>query len=65
MTLYATGMPRSELARLRVSDIDSQRMMIRVVQGKSGKDRDLPLSPALRGTLREELLSRRWYRPRQ
>src|SRR5438067_9940827 len=48
MTLYATGMRRSELARLKVSDIDSQRMIIRV-----GKDRDLPLSPALLQTLRE------------
>jgi integrase len=40
MTLYATGMRRSELARLKVNDIDSQRMIIRVVQGKGGKDRD-------------------------
>ena len=47
MTLYGTGMRRSELARLKVSDIDSQRMVIRVVAGKGGKDRDLPLSPAL------------------
>jgi integrase/recombinase XerD len=53
MTLYGTGMRRSELARLKVSDIDSQRMMIRVVAGKGGKDRDLPLSPALLETLRQ------------
>jgi integrase len=45
MTLYGTGMRRAELARLKVSDIDSQRMIIRVVAGKGGKDRDLPLSP--------------------
>ena len=44
MTLYGTGMRRAELARLKVSDIDSQRMIIRVVAGKGGKDRDLPLS---------------------
>jgi integrase/recombinase XerD len=37
MTLYATGMRRSELARLRVSDIDSQRMIIRVVQARAAK----------------------------
>ena len=61
MTLYATGMRRSELARLKVSDIDSQRMIIRVVQGKGGKDRDLPLSPALLETLREYW---RWRKPR-
>src|ERR1700719_2474895 len=61
MTLYATGMRRSELACLKVSDIDSQRMIIRVVQGKGGKDRDLPLSPALLETLREYW---RWLKPR-
>ena len=61
MTLYATGMRRSELARLKVSDIDSQRMIIRVVEGKGGKDRDLPLSPALLETLREYW---RWRKPK-
>ena len=33
MTLYGTGMRRSELAHLKVGDIDSQRMIIRVVAG--------------------------------
>jgi site-specific recombinase XerD len=61
MTLYGTGMRRSELARLKVSDIDSQRMILRVVAGKGGKDRDLPLSPALLETLREYW---RWRKPR-
>jgi integrase/recombinase XerD len=61
VTLYATGMRRSELARLKVSDIDSQRMIIRVVEGKGGKDRDLPLSPTLLETLREYW---RWRKPR-
>src|SRR5207245_11190715 len=60
MTLYATGMRRSELARLKVSDIDSQRMIIRAVEGKGGKDRDLPLSPAILQTLREYW---RWRKP--
>src|SRR2546422_1164790 len=61
ITLYGTGMRRAELARLKVSDIDSQRMIIRVVAGKGGKDRDLPLSPALLETLREYW---RWRKPK-
>jgi len=61
MTLYGTGMRRAELAHLKVSDIDSQRMIIRVVAGKGGKDRDLPLSPALLEILREYW---RWRKPK-
>jgi integrase/recombinase XerD len=61
MTLYGTGMRRAELAHLKVSDIDSQRMIIRVVAGKGGKDRDLPLSPALLETLREYW---QWRKPK-
>ena len=33
-----TGMRRSEVARLKIADIDSQRMVIHVVNGKGGKD---------------------------
>src|ERR1700731_3251158 len=61
MTLYGTGMRRSEVAHLKVGDIDSQRMIIRVVAGKGGKDRDLPLSPSLLETLREYW---RWRKPK-
>jgi integrase/recombinase XerD len=61
MTLYGTGMRRSEVAHLRVKDVDSKRMLIRVNQGKGGKSRDLPLSPALLETLREYW---RWRKPR-
>jgi integrase/recombinase XerD len=61
ITLYGTGMRRAELARLKVSDIDSQRMMIRVNCGKGGRSRDLPLSPALLETLREYW---RWRKPK-
>src|SRR5713101_5798726 len=38
MTLYATGVRRAELARLKLSDIDSQRMVIHVQGGKGRKD---------------------------
>ena len=62
MTLYGTGMRRSEVVHLKLSDIDSQRMLIRVVQGKGGKDRDLPLSPPLLETLREYW---RWRKPKE
>ena len=51
MTLYSTGMRRSELCRLQVTNIDSQRMMIRI-RGKGNHDRDVPLSPKLLETLR-------------
>ncbi len=53
MTLYSTGLRRAELVRLKVEDIDSQRMVIHVHQGKGSKDRDVPLSPKLLETLRE------------
>ncbi len=61
MTLYGTGMRRAEVSLLKVSDIDSQRMMIRVERGKGGAGRDIPLSPALLETLREYWS---WKRPR-
>ena len=41
MALYATGLRRAELARLKVSDVDSQRMVIHVQGGKGPKDRDV------------------------
>jgi integrase/recombinase XerD len=62
MTVYGTGMRRSEVVRLKVSDIDSKRMIIRVVQGKGGKDRDLPLNPELLETLRAYW---RWRKPKE
>jgi site-specific recombinase XerD len=61
MVLYGTGMRRSELARLKIVHIDSQRMIIHVVDGKGHKDRDLPLSPTLLKNLR---VYWRWLKPR-
>jgi site-specific recombinase XerD len=52
MTLYATGMRRAELCQLRTEDIDKERMVIRIRQGKGGKDREVPLSPKLLEQLR-------------
>jgi site-specific recombinase XerD len=53
MTLYGTGMRRLELTRLKVSDIDSARMVIHVRGGKGRKDRDVMLSPKLLDALRQ------------
>jgi integrase/recombinase XerD len=52
MTMYATGARRAEAAHLRVSDIDSQRMVVHIREGKGGKDRDVMLSPKLLEELR-------------
>jgi site-specific recombinase XerD len=51
-TMYGTGMRVSEAVHLRMSHIDSQRMMIRMEQSKGNRDRDVPLSPKLLELLR-------------
>lgn len=52
-TVYATGLRVSELVQLQPSDIDSDRMVIRVRQGKGRIDRYVMLSPALLECLRD------------
>jgi integrase len=52
MTAYAAGLRVSEVMHLKVTDIDSQRMVIRVTQGKNRKDRYVMLSPRLLEILR-------------
>jgi site-specific recombinase XerD len=53
---YATGLRASEVISLKLTDIDSDRMIIRVEQGKGMKDRYVMLSPHLLDLLRE------WWR---
>jgi len=53
---YGTGLRVSEVIALKVSDIDSQRMTLRVEQGKGNKDRYAMLSPVLLERLRS------WWR---
>ena len=59
MTAYGAGLRVSEVVVLRVSDIDSQRRLIRVRQGKGKKDRYAMLSPRLLEVLRC------WWRSQQ
>jgi site-specific recombinase XerD len=51
-TVYAAGLRVSEVVMLKLADIDSGRMVIRVEQGKGGKDRYVMLSPQLLRILR-------------
>jgi integrase/recombinase XerD len=61
LILYATGMRRDELVHLKISDIDSARMVIHIRQGKGKKDRDVMLSPRLLEELRDYW---RWVQPK-
>ena len=61
MVLYSTGVRRTEASLLKVSDIDSERRVIHVRQGKGSRDRDVPLTPKLLEALRQYW---RWKKPR-
>lgn len=54
--LYSAGIRLGEVCRLRVDDIDSARMLLRIRQGKGHKDRFAPLSPVVLDLLRQ------WWR---
>jgi integrase/recombinase XerD len=61
MMLYGTGLRREELCRLKLIDIDSQRMVIHVRQGKGNRDREVTLSPRLLEVLRAYW---KWRKPK-
>ncbi len=65
---YGAGLRAAEVVSLKISDIDSTRMVIRVEQGKGGKDRYVMLSPPLLDLLRawwREARPRGWLFPGQ
>ena len=59
MAAYAAGLRVSEATHLKIADIDSQRMMLRVHQGKGQRDRYVMLSPRLLEELRAYWRARR------
>jgi integrase/recombinase XerD len=61
MVLYGTGIRRTEASQLKVSDIDSERMVIHIHHGKGSRDRDVPMTPKLLDNLREYW---RWKKPK-
>jgi len=63
---YGGGLRASEVTHLKVGDIDSDRMLIRIEQGKGRKDRQVMLSPSLLDLLRDyyrEARPRGWMFP--
>jgi integrase len=58
---YVTGIRRAELLNLKLKDIDSSRGVIRIIQGKGNKSREVPVSKILIGHLREYY---KYYRPK-
>ena len=68
MALYSGGLRTSETVHLRLEDIDSQRMMIRVAPGKGRTDRSVMLAEKLLATLRQYWVESRpdpWLFPGQ
>jgi len=55
-TLYGTGIRVSELRKLTLQDVDTEERLLRVVMGKGGKDRNLPLTRAAAAAIEAYLL---------
>jgi site-specific recombinase XerD len=55
-TLYGTGLRVSELCGLRVGDVDTEDLLLRIVMGKGRKDRNVPLTPAAARAIEAYLL---------
>lgn len=62
LMIYSAGLRRSELLNLRIKDINSKRMMLRIVGAKGKKDRYSILSEAMLKVLREYFKE---YRPKE
>lgn len=55
-TFYATGIRVSELKKLTLQDVDTEERVLRVVRGKGGKDRNVPLTRAAASAIEAYLL---------
>lgn len=60
--IYACGLRRGELLNLKTTDIDSQRGMLKVYQGKGNKDRMIPISEKTIEMLRDYY---KMYKPKK
>ena len=60
--MYSCGLRRGELLNLKMADLDKERNLIRIIQGKGRKDRYVPYSDKLRGMLKEYYLK---YKPKE
>ena len=58
---YVTGIRRAELLNLKLEDVDSSRGVVRIIQGKGNKSREVPVPKILISHLREYY---KYYRPR-
>ncbi|NLB27225.1 MAG: tyrosine-type recombinase/integrase [Bacteroidales bacterium] len=57
---YVTGMRRAEVLNLKLKDIDSSRGVVRIINGKGNKSREVPVPKVLIGQLRDYY---KYYRP--